>query len=184
VQCPKDKGVVLENSQLAGAMSVYCCHECKGTWIPAEEYYHWKETQSPSPLKAPSPRLEVDYVQSPLDNRAALCPDCNHYLARARINVKNAFYVERCPNCGGIWCDRGEWNVLETLGLHTAIDQLFLSEWQARVKEVEYAERERSATIEKLGDDLAQKVFELAELLKDHPNGDFGVAYLMRRFEK
>jgi Zn-finger nucleic acid-binding protein len=128
--------------------------------------------------------LDVDYVQSPFDTKAALCPECNCYLARARVGLKTPFYVERCPNCGGIWCDRGEWDVLEKLGLHTAIEQLFSSEWQARVKEREYAARERQATIDKLGADLAEKVFELAELLEGHPNGDFGVAYLMRRFDK
>lgn len=128
--------------------------------------------------------LDVDYVQSPFDTKAALCPECNCYLARARVGLKTPFYVERCPNCHGIWCDRGEWDVLEKLGLHTAIEQLFSSEWQARVKEREYAARERQATIDKLGEDLAEKVFELAELLEGHPNGDFGVAYLMRRFDK
>ena len=44
--------------------------------------------------------------------------------------------------------------------------------------------RERTATAEKLGTDIAEKLFELAKLLEQHPNGDFGVAYLMRRFEK
>jgi hypothetical protein len=27
-------------------------------------------------------------------------------------------------------------------------------------------------------------LFELAELLEQHPNGDFGVAYLMRRVDQ
>jgi Zn-finger nucleic acid-binding protein len=183
VHCPKDKKVELASSYLTGNLAVQCCPDCKGTWIPAAEYESW---QSHQPHAAPEvPRtLDVDYVQSPFDTKAALCPECNHYLARARVGLKMPFYVERCPNCGGIWCDHGEWDVLEQLGLHTAIEQLFTSEWQTRVKEREYAERERQATIEKLGADLAQRVFELAEQLEDHPNGDFGVAYLMRRFDQ
>lgn len=184
MQCPKDRRIELVNDTLAGAMAVHCCPDCKGTWIPADEYEAWQSHQPATSLKTLSPTLEVDYVQSPFDTRAALCPGCNHYLARAKVGLKIPFYVERCPNCGGIWCDHGEWEVLEKLGLNGAIQQLFSSEWQTRVKEIEYANRERQATIEKLGEDLATKVFELAELLKSHPNGDFGVAYLMRRVDK
>jgi hypothetical protein len=44
--------------------------------------------------------------------------------------------------------------------------------------------QERRATIDKLGAELAAQIFELADVLKQHPNGDFGVAYLMRRCDK
>lgn len=183
MQCPKDKKVELVSSLLAADLVVQCCPDCKGTWIPASEYESW-QSQQPQTEKAFPKTLDVDYTQSPLDTRAALCPECNHYLARARVGLKNPFYVERCPNCGGIWCDYGEWDVLEKIGMHTAIEQLFTSEWQTRVKEQEHIERERQATIEKLGEDLAQQLFVLAEQLESHPNGDFGVAYLMRRFAR
>jgi Zn-finger nucleic acid-binding protein len=183
VLCPKDRRFELVESTLAGEMAVHSCSDCKGTWIPAEEYETWQH-RHPYNLSDMLPTLEVDYVQSPFDTKAALCPQCNRYLTRAKVALKAPFYVERCPNCYGIWCDRGEWDILEQMGLHAAIEQLFSSEWQARVKEIEYAQRERQATIEKLGEDVAMKVFELAELLEDHPNGDFGVAYLMRRFDK
>jgi hypothetical protein len=70
---------------------------------------------------------------------------------------------------------------LEHLGLHTTIEQLFTNEWQSRVRERQFFDQERQATIDKLGPELAEQVFELAQELEKHPNGDFGVAYLMRR---
>jgi len=82
------------------------------------------------------------------------------------------------------WCDRGEWEVLVGLGLHTMIDRLFSSDWQSRMREREFTTRERLALIDKLGPDLAQQIFDLSEQLENHPNGDFGVAYLMRRLDK
>jgi hypothetical protein len=69
------------------------------------------------------------------------------------------------------------------LGLATAIEKLFSSEWQAKTRAQKQQDQERQAMLDKLGPDLAQHVFELAEQLLQHPNGDFGVAYLMRRFE-
>jgi hypothetical protein len=70
---------------------------------------------------------------------------------------------------------------LERLGLHTTIEQLFTNEWQTRSRSRQFSEQERQATIDKLGSELADRVFELAEILERHPNGDCGVAYLMRR---
>jgi Zn-finger nucleic acid-binding protein len=98
--------------------------------------------------------------------------------------LANPFYVERCPNCQGLWCDHGEWDILETLGLHTTIDQLFSAEWQTQIRQIQQMSKERQATIEKLGTELANLVFEVGEKLKEHPNGDFGVAYLMRQISE
>ncbi|WP_434555450.1 zf-TFIIB domain-containing protein [Prochlorothrix hollandica] len=186
VLCPKDRKHTLSESLLEDSLAVQCCPDCKGTWIPAENYETWQNQQppaAPDPARLSQP-LEVDFHQSPYDAKAALCPECSSYLARAKVNWSKPFFVERCPNCGGIWCDRGEWTILERLGLHRTIQVLFTQEWQAKVRHHETLEQERAATIDKLGPDIATQVFALAQLLEDHPNGDFGVAYLMRRFER
>jgi Zn-finger nucleic acid-binding protein len=129
--------------------------------------------------------LSTSFQPAALDNRAALCLDCRSYLVRGRITLpQGAFYVERCPNCNGIWCDGGEWEVLQQLDLQAHINYIFSADWQAQVRELEHTEREKLATIDKLGPDVAQRVFELADLLEQHPNGDFGVAYLMRRVDQ
>lgn len=186
VQCPKNKNVSLVDRVLGSNLAAQFCPDCQGTWIPAEEYKMWQESQPSVPvqLDALPQMLAVDFVRSPLDTKAALCPECRHYLARARVSLRTPFYVERCPNCNGIWCDRGEWDILEKLGLHRAIEQLFSSEWQARVRERGHHDQERQAMIEKLGPDIAAQVFALADVLRQHPHGDFGVAYLMRRFDR
>ncbi len=184
MKCPKCKNISLLDGTLTGNLAVKYCSECKGTWIPADEYRAWQAGQSPlSQIDQDflSQTLAVDFVQSPFDTKAALCPECSRYLSRAKVKLKTPFYVERCLNCEGIWCDYGEWDVLFKLGLHTTIEQLFSSEWQTRVEKQQQSQKQRQATIEKLGPELAGRVFELAEVLAKHPNGDFGVAYLMRQ---
>ncbi len=183
MQCPKCRKTELLDGSLDEELAVKFCEECKGTWIPATEYEDWQPRQPHNPVvpELLSQPLNVDFVQSPFDTKAALCPECQRYLSRARVNLKTPFYVERCTYCRGIWCDYGEWDILEKLGLHTTIEQLFTNEWQARTREQQFSEQERQATVEKLGKELATRVFELAEALEKHPNGDFGVAYLMRR---
>ena len=183
MQCPKCKKAMLLDGVLSEQLAVKYCQECKGTWIPASEYEQWQAHQASHPgvSQFPSETLSVDFVQSPFDAKAALCPECQRYLSRARVNLKTPFYVERCMQCRGIWCDYGEWDILEQMGLHTTIEQLFSNEWQSRARERQFFDKEREATIDKLGSELASQVFELAEALANHPNGDFGVAYLMRR---
>ncbi|MER3433531.1 MAG: hypothetical protein C4288_08875 [Leptolyngbya sp. ERB_1_1] len=185
MQCPKERKITLTDGTLTEALAVKQCPDCKGTWIPSENYKTWQAEHSrPETVAALIPKtLDVEFVQSPLDTKAALCPDCGSYLARAKVGMKMPFYVERCLSCGGIWCDRGEWDALETMGLHTAIEQLFSSEWQTLSRAREHLAMEKQATIDRLGVELADRVFELAEALEKHPSGDFGVAYLMRRFE-
>ena len=183
MQCPKCKKVTLLDGFLDNDLAVKYCQECKGTWIPAQEYEAWQAHQvwNSQYSELPSGTIDINYVQSPFDTKAALCPECRRYLSRAKVNLKTPFYVERCMQCRGIWCDYGEWDILEQLGLHTTIEQLFSNEWQTRVRDRQFADQERQATIDKLGSELAEQVFELAQALEQHPNGDFGVAYLMRR---
>ncbi|WAL60175.1 TFIIB-type zinc ribbon-containing protein [Thermocoleostomius sinensis] len=182
MRCPKNKKIELLDDRLSVDLAVKRCPDCKGIWIPSNEYEVWQQRHVQDSLEQLPSTLNVDYVQSPLDAKAAFCPECHRYLARAKVAIKTPFYVERCSQCGGIWCDHGEWDVLTQLGLNTIVQQLFTSEWQARSKQREQSERERQATIDKLGQELADLVFELAERLEKHPNGDFGMAYLMRRF--
>jgi Zn-finger nucleic acid-binding protein len=169
-----------------GQLQVKHCTVCGGNWVPPEEYAEWQAAQPQSEnYEAMADRLlETESVPAPLDTRASLCPDCHCYLARARVGARSPFFIERCPNCKGIWCDRGEWEVLQQTGLDTLVHHLFSPDWQNLMREREQAVNERRATVDKLGPDLAARVFELADLLEKHPNGDFGVAYLMRRFEQ
>ncbi|MBD2110796.1 MULTISPECIES: zf-TFIIB domain-containing protein [Cyanophyceae] len=188
-QCPKEGDIDLQDSQLSPGLAVHGCPSCGGSWIPSEHYADWQRQQNdpeePIRVAVLPLSLSTSFQPAALDNRAALCLDCRSYLVRGRITLpQGSFYVERCPNCNGIWCDGGEWEILQQLELQTHIDYIFSADWQAQVRELEHTEREKLATIDKLGPDVAQRVFELADLLEQHPNGDFGVAYLMRRVDQ
>ena len=187
--CPKHPQESLLVSQLDEGLKGHSCPTCHGSWITPEDYQTWQTTQADLALDINNLIVPIDrdleYQPSRYDTRAGLCPNCGFYLVRGRINLQQvAFFLERCPGCKGIWCDEGEWAILNELGLSAYIPVLFTDEWQTRVRIAEAESRERKATAEKLGPEIAEKLFELAKLLEEHPNGDFGVAYLMRRFEQ
>jgi hypothetical protein len=126
--------------------------------------------------------FETTVVPAAQDGQASFCPGCGAYMARVRVAMQMPFYVERCPNCFGLWCDGGEWEALAAAGLHRVLDWLFTTEAQGLCRGREGLAQERRAMVEKLGLELATQIFELADTLERHPHGDFGVAYLMRKF--
>ncbi|MEG4628478.1 zf-TFIIB domain-containing protein [Microcoleus sp. AR_TQ3_B6] len=188
MECPKCKHPNLEGGTLAGSMSVEWCPNCYGIWIPGREYEAWQKEQRQWYNKSDKPQatgtLGIEFTPSAYDSKAALCPEDGHYLSRAKVPFSRVpFYIERCMLCGGIWCDNGEWDILETLGFHTEIDKMFSPNWQAKARVQELASRERQVLTEKLGPDIAGYVLELAEVLADHPHADCAATYILRRAE-
>ncbi len=186
MRCPKEKQSELQERSLEANLSGFACPCCQGVWIPADNYAAWQRDRGEGErLPAPSAVLQaIDLSVSPYDGKAGLCPECGSYLTRARLESDPAFYLERCPHCGGIWCDRGEWQALVTLQLHGAIPHLFSSQWQAEVRRAQLLERDRQRVMATLGTDLAAQLFSLADALERLEGGEVGVAYLMRRFER
>lgn len=183
--CPKCRLSELENGILSDMLLTKHCRECAGEWIPGANYQIWR-TQQPDTALNPdvlAKNYHLAYIPSLLDSQTAACPECGRIMARGKISLKGPFYLEHCLNCGGIWCDRGEWEVLEQLNLHTNIPLIFSGSWQARARASYLNELERQAVIDKVGVEMAQRVFDLAEVLTKHPNGDFAAAYLFRQFD-
>lgn len=187
MECPKCKHPNLDGGTLAGSMSVQWCPNCYGIWIPGREYEAWQTSQRQWLLKSDKRKpgsIPIEFTPSPYDSKASLCPEDGHYLSRAKVPFSRVpFYIERCMLCGGIWCDNGEWDILENLGFHMEIDQMFSPNWQAKARLQELAERERIVLIEKLGSDVAGYVMELAEVLADHPHADCAATYILRKAE-
>ena len=188
MRCPKETEIELSTGVLTEGLEVKCCSSCEGNWLPKFNYQRWQADNAgleAIPAEVLPLKLESEFKSAPLDGQAGLCPECGAYLKRARVNLKqSSFYVERCPICEGLWCDKGEWAVFVALGLHIQIPVVFNLEWQSRVRAMEQIERQRLAVVEKVGPEIAQQVFELSEQIQGHPHGDFAVAYLMRQFNR
>ncbi|NEO28645.1 MAG: zf-TFIIB domain-containing protein [Kamptonema sp. SIO4C4] len=186
MDCPKCRSAELSEKQLSQGITVQQCSECQGNWISATEYEKWQKqtpqkTATSELLRSP---LDFKFFPPEGDAKAGLCPECSRYLSRAKVKYRVPFFVERCQECEGFWCDQGEWEVLTQLGLSSSIEQFFERQWQMKMREQEYLANERQTLIEKLGPELAQKIFALSEQLMNHPNGDYALAFLMRKVMK
>ncbi|NEN91700.1 MAG: zf-TFIIB domain-containing protein [Okeania sp. SIO3H1] len=178
--------VDLEDAVLNDNIPVKYCPESKGFWISGKNYEAWLDSLPswyvPEEI-LPYNQFE-DFVPSPFDGKAGLCPECGTYLSRIKINIKQPFYIERCLHDGGIWFDNSEeWKILESLGLHTKIHEMFSSRWQAKMRQHQQEMINRQTIIDKLGEEIAEYVFKLADILEDNPHGDCAATYMLRRFE-
>ena len=186
MQCPKCKEP-LTNSQLFGNLKVEACATCNGQWVEGDEYQQWRQAQTRAtvdPIKVLRANLSAYKVPAESDTKTGLCPQCQRILSRTRVSTEPFFYLEQCLSCNGVWFDRDEAAILQQLKLHDQIETLSSGTWQSQIRAAQMLLNEKEAVIEKLGIDIAQQVFELAEILTEEPNGDFAVAYLMRRFER
>ena len=184
MDCPKCKKTSLKSVKLNKNLSAYQCQQCEGNWINGDTYKVWQSSGLSSYIKNKLTWIDKNienFTPSPLDTKASFCPECRQYLARGKVSVNPIFYIERCPQCKGIWCDGGEWEILNKLNIHGQINKLFSNEWQSSIREKQHEKQEKQALIDKIGEDLAQEIFALGEILEDHPEGDFAVAYLMRK---
>lgn len=183
MDCPKCRHTTLLETTRPEGVVVQRCTQCEGHWVANAQYSHWQATHPPQEATAEllnQPGL-LPYTPAPSDSKAALCPECQRYLSRAKVQYPNPFFVERCNECEGFWCDRGEWEILNQLGVSGSLEQFFNPEWQMKLREQAAQNRERDSMYEKLGDELAEQIFELAQTLQTHPNGDYALAYLIRK---
>jgi Zn-finger nucleic acid-binding protein len=186
MKCPKCK-VPLAATQLFEGLNSLKCSTCEGSWVDGDEYQEWRQQQTRAqvdPARVLKANVGIYQVPAELDTKTGLCPQCQRILSRTRVPTKPFFYLEQCLSCNGIWFDRDEAAVLQQLKLHDRIEMLSSASWQSQVRAAQMLISEQEAVIEKLGIDIAQQVFELAEILQDQPHGDFAAAYLVRRFER
>lgn len=160
--CPKCRTVALTHPD-PRASRLLRCPSCKGTWLPKDE----------ARLEAVGTLLAHDSTIRPGeagDSRTGLCPLGHGILIRARVDLAEPFFLERCPECHGIWFDKGEWNALAHGHLLSDLDHLWDPSWRAKMR----ARRAEHGYVDGLERALGKPVFEaigtLATAMKGLPH--------------
>jgi Zn-finger nucleic acid-binding protein len=112
------------------------------------------------------------------DAKAGLCPEGHGILIRARVEVDQPFYLDRCFKCGGVWFDSGEWQRLATHHLLGVLPEIWTQEWQERQRAAQEHDSYIAWAHSVFGSDLAGKLCELAAALAGHPRLDEALAFI------
>ncbi|MEM1296178.1 MAG: zf-TFIIB domain-containing protein [Verrucomicrobiota bacterium] len=130
MNCPACKAQT-RRIDLAQGLVARQCRECEGRWIPSFQYWRWISEQGDATLPENNPEFSVPAADP---GNAMVCPECNHVLVKANVGRENAFQVDRCMHCAGLWLNKDEWANLEEKEIATEIRALCTS-FRARKEE-------------------------------------------------
>jgi len=101
-------------------------------------------------------------------------------MIRAKVDVDNPFYLEKCTGCGGIWFDNGEWQRIRNLDLAENLNDLWCKSWQIKQRKEKDRQNYLETNRKLFGNQLFDQVMHLSELLKDHPEKGRAIALLQQ----
>lgn len=165
MNCPVCKMSALYPKDLETNLPALECGLCSGRWVSSWQYWKWKE-RSGNDL----PPADAESADPPVDDSTAakLCPECGHFLRRYPVGAGLTFSLDRCGNCGGMWFDRNEWEVLKKHGLHD-VHKIFSEIWQHQVLSEEQAKARERLYLDKFGPDDYARASEIKGWIDGHP---------------
>ncbi len=174
--CPLCKHTTMHRNQLEENLIAFECGHCSGRWISSYQYWKWKEQSGKSLLEKSTSEIEEIPVNDNL--KAKLCPECGHFLRRFPVGSKVSFSLDHCGNCGGMWFDKNEWEILKSLGLHDDVHRIFSEIWQSQVRQEQHTKAIEDIYIAKFGKDDYRKIQDIKQWIQNHKLRSELVAFL------
>ncbi|AWF79441.1 hypothetical protein BTJ40_00570 [Microbulbifer sp. A4B17] len=175
-RCTSCKNGVLKSGFIEELFRAYTCSSCEGNWILIEDYLSWK-IQNPE-YKFSEDVSNLNDVIAEDTKRAILCPVSGSIMQKIKIIASSEHRIDYSTVVGGVWLDKGEWDLLKLEGLAGSLNFLVTHEWQKKIRESKahetFSERYRS----KFGDELYGKVKEVRKWLYEEAQRIDILAYL------
>ena len=168
MKCPVCKNYALAAKELEQNLSSQNCPNCRGRWIGSFQYWKWRQASGKSIAETPSSD-ESDLPVKDSSN-AKLCPECGHFLRRYPVGHDIDFSLDRCGNCGGMWFDQNEWEVLKNRNLRDDVHKIFSEIWQRQLKDQQHQAEMEAFYKKKFGPDDYHKALDIKSWLDAHPN--------------
>jgi Zn-finger nucleic acid-binding protein len=173
MQCPLCKKHTMAATDLAPGLTGQTCSECSGVWLDRARYDAWRAKQ---PGDLPETNTPTQLAISDT-HKAKICPQCGHLLLPYRVGHGLSFSIDYCGACGGVWCDRGEWDAIEAKNLHDNLHDIVSQHWQTAVRQSGVQESIEQTYARHLGASYA-KAQEVRTWLRGQPQKALIMAYL------
>ena len=91
---------------------VHCCMGCDGVWASREVFVYLGNILSWD-LQPPKGRMAtlfrpIKVGRATPSRHARICPQCAVSMKQFNYAYDSNIFLDRCPDCGGIWADAGE----------------------------------------------------------------------------
>jgi len=173
MKCTSCKQGELNPSYIEGQFRAHTCSNCEGNWILIEDYVSWKERNPQFTFNgSTSCELEESKV-------ALLCPVTGTIMRKLRLSSTSEHKIDYSTNVGGVWLDKGEWELLKSKGLAGSLNAVLTAHWQRNIRMNTTKDNFSEIYKDKFGDNSYNKIKELREWLVNQPNKADLRAYLL-----
>jgi Zn-finger nucleic acid-binding protein len=131
MKCTSCNQGALEPTFLEGQFRSHKCTNCHGDWILIEDYAAWKE-RHPDYEFADSIAFEESETED--SKRALFCPVSGTVMSKYKLSSRNKHRLDYSVTVGGIWLDKGEWELLKVEGLAGSLNSMVTQSWQTRLR--------------------------------------------------
>lgn len=172
--CPACNKGTLKPTKIVAGLPAMCCNKCGGYLLSMLSYRMWVE-DNPQLIAIQQKIEELDETA-----KTIICPKCQKLMSKYRISSETQNKLDSCGNCGELWVDHGEWELLLSLGLIDKVSSILSQPWQSSVRqqENEAAYELRHETI--MGEDGYSKIRVFRDWANQHPHKDVIKNYVAR----
>ena len=131
MNCTSCKNGALFPSFIEGQFRAHTCSTCGGNWILIEDFVSWKERNSEYKF---SDDITIEEYEISDSKKAIICPASGKIMRKFRISSENEHKVDYSSVVGGLWLDKGEWELLKSEGLAGCLNSVVTQNWQRNIR--------------------------------------------------
>ncbi|MDN3637704.1 zf-TFIIB domain-containing protein [Simiduia curdlanivorans] len=172
MKCTSCKQGELRPSFIDGLFRAHTCHHCLGNWVFVEDYVAWLAAHPDHDFSEAQP-MEMSETAS-----AMLCPVSGAIMQKIKLAADIQHKLDYSPAVGGIWLDKGEWELLKEHKLAGSLNKVLTRQWQKQIR-ADHAKQTFSDLYEKkFGTERYQKLKNFREWLMQQEDRSVLRAYL------
>jgi len=162
--CPSCKKGPLRPTKLEESLPALSCTQCHGFLLSMLSYRMWVESNPNSVNQTHDHEIEELNDSS----KAMTCPKCQKFMSKYRISGETLNKLDSCGNCGELWIDNGEWQLLQSLGLINKLSSILSDPWQSNIRKQDHESSYESRYEKLLGEKEYSKIREFRDWLRKH----------------
>lgn len=179
MKCPVCSESTLKPNEIAAHLLLHTCPSCQGDWLRFDDYLDWHDKYSG---EAASQGTPDDYQLKTYDKKTAKdCPDCATVMTRYLVSSDLDFAIDKCEACHGVWFDKNEFEVMQSLNLHLEIEHIFTETWQNKLQEPERKAQLKAYYMRRFGSEDYARIEAFKLWMNEHPAQKSMLVFLIKK---
>ncbi|WP_345549605.1 zf-TFIIB domain-containing protein [Microbulbifer aestuariivivens] len=177
MKCTSCKSGLLKPTFIDTIFRGHTCTSCGGNWILIQDYVSWKEK---NPQYQFAENISEAEVSEATDSKSALlCPISGAIMQKFKITAACEHRLDYSVSVGGLWLDKGEWELLKSEGLAGSLNAVVTRQWQKKIRQESARQSFQDLYRAKFGEELYEEVRKTREWLQSQTQQADIRAYLL-----